>query len=301
MSVMAMSIMTGAGEDGIGFRLPPALLEAADEAELATAIEAGLFAAEARAGRLAVQADEQELIMLERIGRRAAQRFVENNLRLVAMVVRKAGTRSRMPESELFQEGCLGLIEAVRRFDHRRGLRFATYALHWIRAYVGAISANRAGALNLPASRAERLREMQGVRARLAQELGRDPSMEELADEVGKRADWVNRLLSAGAVSPMDTDQLLGLDLADETAAADFEAVFREAIPGREVLGDLEELQRRVIELRYGFVDGCEHSLREIARELGLPISTVRRAELRALEELRAVYPQQARVHLDRD
>lgn len=280
--------------------MPPALLEAADEAELATAIEAGLFAAEARAGRLGIPADEQELILLERIGERAAQRFVENNLRLVAMVVRKEGTRSRMPESELFQEGCLGLIEALRRFDHRRGLRFATYALHWIRAYVGAISANRAGALNLPASRAERLREVHGVRARLAQELGRDATMDELADEIGKRADWVTRLLSSGAVSPMDTDQLLGLDLADDAASAEFEAVFRETIPGREVLAGLDELQRRVIELRYGFTGGREHSLREISQELSQPISTIRRAELRALEELRAVYPQQARVHLDR-
>lgn len=295
-----MLITTGSVREGIGFRLPPALLEAADEAELATAIEAGLFAAEARAGRLGVPAEEQELILLERIGERAAQRFVENNLRLVAMVVRKEGTRSRMPESELFQEGCLGLIEALRRFDHRRGLRFATYALHWIRAYVGAISANRAGALNLPASRAERLREVHGVRARLAQELGRDATMDELADEIGKRADWVTRLLSSGAVSPMDTDQLLGLDLADDAASAEFEAVFRETIPGREVLAGLDELQRRVIELRYGFTGGREHSLREISQELSQPISTIRRAELRALEELRAVYPQQARVHLDR-
>lgn len=300
MADMAMLITTGSVREGIGFRLPPALLEAADEAELATAIEAGLFAAEARAGRLGVPAEEQELILLERIGERAAQRFVENNLRLVAMVVRKEGTRSRMPESELFQEGCLGLIEALRRFDHRRGLRFATYALHWIRAYVGAISANRAGALNLPASRAERLREVHGVRARLAQELGRDATMDELADEIGKRADWVTRLLSSGAVSPMDTDQLLGLDLADDAASAEFEAVFRETIPGREVLAGLDELQRRVIELRYGFTGGREHSLREISQELSQPISTIRRAELRALEELRAVYPQQARVHLDR-
>lgn len=298
MAVMAIVISTGSSSDGIGVRLPPALLEAADEAALATAIEAGLFAAEARSGGLAVPADEQELIMLERIGEWAAQHFVENNLRLVAMVVRREGTRSRMPESELFQEGCLGLIEAVRRFDHRRGLRFATYALHWIRAYVGAISANRAGALNLPARRAGRLREVRGVRARLEQELGRDATVDELAEKVGKRPDWVARLLSGGAVSPMDSDQLIGLDLADETASAQFDAVLRGTIPGRELLGELDELQRRVIELRYGFVDGREHSLRETARELGLPISTVRRAELRALEELRAVCPQQARVHL---
>lgn len=294
-----MSIMTGSVSEGIGFRLPPALLAAADEVELATAIEAGLFAAEARAGRLAVLAGEQELIMLERIGERAAQRFVENNLRLVAMVVRKEAARSRMPESELFQEGCLGLIEAVRRFDHRRGLRFATYALHWIRAYVGEISANRAGELNLPASRAGQVREVHGVRARLSQELGRDATMDELADEIGKRADWVTRLLSSGAVSPMDTDQLGRLELIDEAASADFEAVFSDAIPGREVLAGLDELRRRVIELRYGFTDGREHTLREIGHQLGLPISAVRRAELRALEELRSVYPQQARVHLD--
>lgn len=290
---MAMSIM-----DGIGFRLPPALLDAGDEAELATAIEAGLFAREARLGRIEVQATEAELVLLEQLGERAAQRFVESNLRLVAMVIRKAAGRSRMAESELFQEGCLGLIEAVRRFDHRRGLRFATYALHWIRAYVGAISANRAGELNLPASRAGRLREIHGVRARMAQELGRDVTVDELATEVGRRADWVNRLLSAGSIQPMDTDQLLGLDLADDASAEEFEAIFRDALPGREVLDALDGLHRQVIELRYGFTDGREHSLREVARQLALPVSTIRRTELRALERLRAVYPQQARVHL---
>lgn len=285
-------------KDGIGFRLPPALLDAADEVELATAIEAGLFAGEARHGRLPVQAGEHELIMLERIGQRAVQRFVESNLRLVAMVVRKEAARTRMPESELFQEGCLGLIEAVRRFDHRRGLRFATYALHWIRAYVGAISANRAGELNMPASRAGRIRELHGVRARLVQELGRDVTVEELAVELGRRADWVTRLLSSGWTRPMDTDQLVGLQVADDTALEEFEAIFRDAIPGREVLDGLDGLHRQVIELRYGFADGREHSLRDISRRLGLPISTIRRAELRALEQLRAVYPQQARVHL---
>ena len=293
MLIMTMSIM-----DGIGFRLPPALLEADDERELASAIEAGLLAAEARQDRLPVPASEHELIMLERIGERAAQRFVESNLRLVAMVVRREAARSRMAESELFQEGCLGLIEAVRRFDHRRGLRFATYALHWIRAYVGAISANRAGELNVPASRAGRFWEVRGVRARLAQQLGRDATVDELAAEVGRGSDWVLRLLSSGRTRPMDTDQLLGLELADEAASEEFEAIFREAIPGREVLNNLDRLHRQVIELRYGFTGGREHSLREIARDLALPVSTIRRAELRALEELRAVYPQQARVHL---
>ncbi|QGN31817.1 sigma-70 family RNA polymerase sigma factor [Microlunatus sp. Gsoil 973] len=294
---MALVISPSATEK-IGFRLPPAGLSADDEATLATAIEAGVLAAEARRTAHAFGAGEAELIMLEQIGRNAAQLFVESNLRLVAMVVRKEAARSRMSQRELFQEGCLGLIEAVRRFDHRRGPRFATYALHWIRAYVGAISANRAGELNLPASRAGRLREVWGVRARLAQQLGRDATTEELAVEIGKEADWVARLLASGPTQLMDTDQLLGLGLADETSAEQFELIFREAIPGRELLNGLGGLHRRVIELRYGFADGREHSLREIAEELGLPLSTIRRAELRALDELRAVCPQQARVHL---
>src|SRR4051794_309360 len=165
--------------------------------------------------------------MLELIGQHAAQRFVENNLRLVAMVIRKEAARSRMPESELFQEGCLGLIEAVRRFDHRRGLRFATYALHWIRAYVGAITANRAGELNLPPSRAERLRELRGAEAKLSQQLGREVTARELAETVGRRADWVGRLLSLGTNRPMDEVELLGLELPDETTAEEFEAVLR--------------------------------------------------------------------------
>ncbi|GAB3912695.1 hypothetical protein GCM10011575_22320 [Microlunatus endophyticus] len=283
---------------GIGFALPMELLEAAEEAELATAIEAGVLAAEARRGGLPVAAAEDELIMLERIGRRAANRFVESNLRLVAMVVRKEATRSRMSEGELFQEGCLGLIEAVRRFDHRRGLRFATYALHWIRAYIGAITANRAGELNLPAGTAGRRREVHGIRNRLSQELGRDVTVEELAGAVGQRAAWVTRLLSSGAVSPMDHTELVKLEVADETASEQFEEMFRDAIPGQEVLGGLGEPYRQVLELRYGFADGRQHSLREIGRRLGLSISAVRRAELRALEELRAVYPQQARAYL---
>ncbi|MBO0812682.1 MAG: sigma-70 family RNA polymerase sigma factor [Microlunatus sp.] len=295
---MAMLIRKRWINQGIGFRLPPALLDADGEVELARAIEAGLLAAEARHRGPPLPAAESELIMLEQLGQRAMQRFVENNLRLVALVVRREAPRSRMPESELFQEGCLGLIEAVRRFDHHRGLRFATYALHWIRAYIGAISANRGGELNLPASRAGRLREISGVRARLAQELGRDVTLEELADEIGRRTDWVARLLSSGEVRPMDTDQLLGLQLADATAMEEFEIIGRDTIPGRELLSALGGLQRRVIELRYGFADGRQYSLREVARDLALPVSTVRRIELRALEELRAVYPQQARVHL---
>jgi RNA polymerase sigma factor (sigma-70 family) len=282
----------------IGIPLPEAGLTQADEVALAYAIEAGLLAAEARALNSRPDATEAELIMLERIGTLATQRFVESNLRLVAMVSRKEAARTGMAESDLFQEGCLGLIEAVRRFDHRRGLRFATYALHWIRAYVGAMSATRGGALNLPAGRAERARELRGLRSRLVQRLGREVTVGELAAEAGRRDDWVARLLAHEISRSLDDPAHRLPDVADDRAAAAFESVLNTDLPGRELLARLSPVQRQVLELRYGFVDGAEHTFNDVARRLGLPPSTVRRHEATALEALRGICPQQAIAHL---
>jgi RNA polymerase sigma factor (sigma-70 family) len=289
-------------DDPIGFALPDELLSADEEVALARQIEAGMIATAVLAGDWQglqqVQATEAELIMLQRCGELAEQRFVKCNLRLVAMVSRKEAVRSGLAESDLFQEGCLGLIEAVRRFDHGRGLRFATYALYWIRAYIGALTANRAGKLNLPSSRAERARELRGAEAQLAQQLGRQVSAAELAVTIGRSTDWVARLLSHQVTQSLDEADLTALDLPDDRVAADFDAVLRVGLPGREVLVTLGGCQRQVIELRFGFADGDQHSYSDISRRLGVPVTTVRREEARALEVLRGVYPHQARVHL---
>jgi RNA polymerase primary sigma factor/RNA polymerase nonessential primary-like sigma factor len=282
----------------IGIPLPAADLTHADEVALATAIEAGLLAAEARARQSRPDATPAELIMLEELGARAAQRFVEANLRLVAMVSRREAARTGMAQGDLFQEGCLGLLEAVRRYDHRLGLRFATYALHWIRAYVGALSANRGGDLNLPAGRAERARELRGLHSRLVQRLGREATIGELAVEAGRRDDWVARLLAHEPNRSLDDPAQRLPDVVDAGAAADLETVLDTGIPGRELLSRLNPRQRAVIELRYGFVDGRAHSFNEVAQRLGLPASTVRRHEAAALEALRGICPQQAIVHL---
>ena len=282
----------------IGVALPPAVLTAADETALAKAIEAGLLAAEARRCGGLPDATDAELIMLQRIGELCTLRFVESNLRLVAMVTRREAGRCRMAENELFQEGCLGLIEAVRRFDHRRGLRFATYALHWIRAYVGALTANHGGDLMLSSSQAERARELRGTQTQLSQQLGRDVSMEELAGVVGRDRNWVARLLSHGPVQSLEVQDLSVLELPDEQAAADFEAVLRSGLPGRELLRQLDDFERRVLELRYGFADGDQHTMSEVARRLGVSRAKARRSELRALDRLRGMYPQQASAHL---
>ena len=124
------------------------LLTPADEARLARQIEAGVLARAARLGSetaLSGLATTQELALIEEQGTQAQHRYVRANLRLVAMVARQFAVRGPLTDSDLFQEGCLGLLTAVQRFDHARGFRFSTYALFWIRAYVGAAAAPAAG------------------------------------------------------------------------------------------------------------------------------------------------------------
>jgi len=270
------------------------LLTAEEETGLARAIEAGLLAQEAlHSRRRPAGATETELGLLVQLGERARQRFVRANLRLVAMVAHQVADRSGLAEGELFQEGCLGLLAAVQRFDHLRGYKFSTYALCWIRAYVGAAASNAFGALNVPASRAEQLRAMHGAESELLQRLGRIPSAGELAAALGRSAQWVSAAAAYVAPQPLETADLdrLAVDPIDV-------AVLDYSRPGRELLGHVRGLDRQVLEVRLGFHDGRPHSYAETARRLEVSVTRVRRAEARALERLRAVCPVHARVHL---
>jgi RNA polymerase primary sigma factor/RNA polymerase nonessential primary-like sigma factor len=210
------------------------------------------------------------------------------------MVTRQFALRSRLPESDLFQEGCLGLLTAVARFDHTRGVRFSTYALFWIRAYVGGAAARQLGAMNLPTSRAEQLRSARGTEVALAQRLGRPPTVAEVADALGRDADWTAGLLAHQAPSSLE-----GLDVADRErmAAVEVRLAGAEQEVVREMLWQLDDLGRRVLELRMGF-GGEPLSYADAARTLGISVNRVRRTEARALERLRGICPQQAAAYL---
>lgn len=186
------------------------------------------------------------------------------------------------------------MITAVHRFDHRRGRRFSTYALSWIRAYVGAAASSAFGALNVPTSRAEQLRGVRGVESELAQLFGRAPSTAELATALGRSEQWVASAVSYEAPQPLedvDADRLTGVDPVEV-------AVLEAHRPGRELLAHLHGLDREVLEVRLGFCDGLAHSYAETARRLAISVDRVRRVEQRALERLRAVCPVHARAHL---
>lgn len=268
------------------------LLTAQEEIQLAQEIEAGVLAAEALdRGERPHRASVEELRCLAAAGERAGHRYVRANLRLVSMVARQAAARSGLSEADLFQEGCLGLITAIHRYDFRRGCRFSTYALSWIRAFVGAASARQLGTMNLPASRAAQLRHARGIEALLAQELGRQPMPAEVAAALGRPVDWTLRLLAYELPRALD-------EIGDiEADGCELEALMVGLEPMPDLLGQLDGFERRVLELLLGFA-GEPLSYASVARALNVSANRVRRAEGRALDRLRDVCPQAARERL---
>jgi len=273
------------------------LLTGSQVVELQCAIEAGLLARDARLSASGFRdATDHELRLLEASGERARERFIRANLGLVGMISRQYAARCQLPDAELFQEGCLGLLTAVQRFDHVRGYRFSTYALFWIRAFVGAAAAKLLGAMNLPTSRAEQLRSARGLEAELSQGLGRPPTVGERAQALGRSESWTAGLLAHQR--PRSLELVDGTTLDRLQAHDQLDEVLVDPLPIRELLLRLDDLDRRVLEFRLGFADGAPRSYAETARMLQISVTRVRRIEARALETLRGLCPQQASAQL---
>lgn len=277
-------------------RVDEPLLTAAEELELGLAIEAGLLAGEAgRIGRSVAAGTQVELAELEAIGEQARRRFLLGNVRLVTLVARREAGRSGTSEADLFQEGFLGLLQAVQRFDVRRGCRFSTYAMLWIRAYVTAAAATRCGELNVPVGRAERLRKLRGVEGRLVQERGRTVSSGELAEASGQPSATVSALFAHRPAASLDEEAAQQIpDPHGEVA----EEVLRRGNPAGDLLRHLRPLERRVVRLRYGFGPSGAHTVADTARLLQLAPAAVGRLERTALERLRGHCPQSAVEYL---
>jgi RNA polymerase sigma factor (sigma-70 family) len=273
------------------------LLSAEEVTSLARQIEAGVLARAARLdGTGFGDATALELELIEVRGEQARQRFIQANLGLVGMVARQAATRSNLAAGDLFQEGCIGLITAVERYDPQRGHRFSTYALFWIRAYISAATARQLGGNNLPTSRAAQLRAARGVEADLVQRLGRSATVGEVAEALGRTEIWTAGLLAHQ--QPTSLELLDGETLEQLSADDGLDSVLGSPLGLDDLLGQLEPLERQVLQLRLGLLDGEPRSFAHTARALGVSVTRARRAEARALETLRGICPQQASVHL---
>ncbi|MEV4678537.1 MULTISPECIES: sigma-70 family RNA polymerase sigma factor [Actinomadura] len=285
--------LVGAYLDRIG-RTP--LLDAQEEVDLAKAIEGGLYAEQLlEDGRVPAGATREELEELAAAGLRAKQRFVEANLRLVVSIARKYPTDS-LPLIDLIQEGNLGLMRAVEKFDYRRGFKFSTYATWWIRQAIGRGLSHTARTIRLPVHVEEELSRLRRAERQLGRELGREPTREELAGTIGADADHVDELLRWRR-DPASLDATV--DDAGETPMGDLledpEAVTPEAeilalddIEGlARLLDRLPERESAILRARFGMDSGQPLSYAQIGARYGLSHNRVRQITDRSLRRLR--------------
>nr|WP_203615945.1 RNA polymerase sigma factor [Streptomyces sp. SID13726] len=288
-------------------RIP--LLTAAEEVELARRVEAGLFAEEKLSNT--PDLDSQLALDLDRLvvlGRMAKRRLIEANLRLVVSVAKRYVGRG-LTMLDLVQEGNLGLIRAVEKFDYARGYKFSTYATWWIRQAMSRALADQARTIRVPVHVVELINRVVRVQRRMLQERGYEPTPEEVAahlDLAPERVSEVLRLaqepVSLHAPVGEEDDVALGDLIEDGDAASPVESaaflLLREHLEA--VLSTLGERERKVVQLRYGLADGRPRTLEEIGRIFGVTRERIRQIESKTLNKLRDhAFADQLRGYLD--
>ncbi len=282
------------------------LLTAEQEVNLAKRIEAGLFAEH----KLETEPDLDEAYRrdLEEVaedGRRAKAHMLEANLRLVVSVAKKYSDRG-LSLLDVVQEGNLGLIRAVEKFDYTKGYKFSTYAMWWIRQAIQRGFADSARTIRLPVHVLEMLSKLSRVERDMHQRLGREPTPEELAVELDRTPDQIEELLRTSR-QPISLDSTIGEDgetsigdlIEDVDAPEASELVDRQLMADqlRHALDGLTQREATIMAMRFGLYDGNPHTLDEIGRALGLTRERIRQLEKQSLSKLR--HPSRAQPLLD--
>jgi RNA polymerase primary sigma factor len=250
-------------------------------------------------GPLLTPAEERELARRKDEGDEAAKRrLIESNLRLVMSITRNY-VNSGVPLLDLIQEGNLGLIRAVEKFDYKMGYKLSTYATWWIRQAVTRAIADQGRTIRLPVHVVDQVRRVMRARRVLTQKLNRDPLPEELAKESGFEVKRVNELLDlvedpVSLETPVgDGDSMYG-DMIEDVNSEQPEVTLAEMLRGAELQTALEQLSERmrhVLELRFGLTGAVPKTLEEVGAELGVTRERVRQLESRALRELQSAAP----------
>ena len=282
------------------------LLTAEQEVNLAKRIEAGLFAEH----KLATEPDldagyRRDLEDVAEDGRRAKAHMLEANLRLVVSVAKKYSDRG-LSLLDVVQEGNLGLIRAVEKFDYTKGYKFSTYAMWWIRQAIQRGFADSARTIRLPVHVLEMLSKLSRVERDMHQRLGREPTPEELAVELDRTPDQIEELLRTSR-QPISLDSTIGEDgetsigdlIEDMDAPEASELVDRQLMADqlRHALDGLTQREATIMAMRFGLYDGNPHTLDEIGRALGLTRERIRQLEKQSLSKLR--HPSRAQPLLD--
>jgi RNA polymerase primary sigma factor len=274
-----------------------ALLDAAQEVDLAKRIEAGVYADfklnDAETKLTAKQRADLEVVRDD--GRRAKAHMLEANLRLVVSVAKRYSNRG-MSFLDVVQEGNLGLIRAVEKFDYAKGYKFSTYAMWWIRQAITRALADQARTIRLPVHVVEQLNKLGRLQRDLHQQLGREPTPIELAAELDRTPEQIEEMLR-NARQPVSLDNPVGDDedtrlgdlIEDSEAPGASDAIeYRVMIDTvHRALDGLEPREARVLALRFGLAEGRPHTLDEIGRDVGLTRERIRQIEKEALAKLR--------------
>jgi RNA polymerase primary sigma factor len=278
------------------------LLTAEDEVELAKSIEAGLFADEKLHGSFELQgAEVVDLELLVTEGDRAKQRLIEANLRLVVSIAKRYIGRG-LVFLDLIQEGNLGLIRAVEKFDYTRGYKFSTYATWWIRQAITRAIADQARTIRVPVHMVETINKLARVQRQLHQDLGREATPDEIAAEMGIEPDRVadiQRIAQepVSLQSPIGEEESdLGDFIEDADAVVPIEAAAFIMLQDQleRVLDELSRREQRIIQLRFGLTDGHPRTLEEVGREFGVTRERIRQIESKTLAKLR--HPSRAQM-----
>ena len=271
------------------------LLTAEDEVELAKSIEAGLYAEEKLNSGFTLSAgDRADLEWLAADGVQGKQRLIEANLRLVVSIAKRYIGRG-LVFLDLIQEGNLGLIRAVEKFDYTRGYKFSTYATWWIRQAITRAIADQARTIRVPVHMVETINKLARVQRQLHQELGREATVEEIAAEMGvepERVAEIQRIAQepVSLQSPIGEEESdLGDFIEDADAVVPIEAAAFIMLQDQldRVLCELSEREQRIIQLRFGLSDGHPRTLEEVGKEFGVTRERIRQIESKTLAKLR--------------
>jgi RNA polymerase primary sigma factor len=271
-----------------------------EESELASRDPLKLYVRQIGDGRLLTRAEERELARRKDEGDEAAKlRLIECNLRLVMSITRNY-TKAGVPLLDLIQEGNLGLIRAVEKFDYRMGYKLSTYATWWIRQAITRALADQGRLIRLPVHVADAARRVSRAQRVLAQKLSRDPTIAEIARESGLPESRVKDLLElvedpVSLETPVGDGDSLYADLIEDESTEQPEAVTAEsfqAVELRQALERLEPRRRDILERRFGLAGEGPQTLDHIGKELGITRERVRQLETRALKDLRTGAPE---------